>query len=342
MRVTSATQAPRGQGPRPRPAVVGIDVGGTRIKAVLVAADGTVLSDHVRATPPALREHFPETVREVVEALGGQGCPVGVVVPGLVDDARGIGVWSANLGWSDLPLRDLLVAALGVPVAVGHDVRAGLLGEHHHGAAQDCGDVLFVPLGTGLAVAALSGGAVVSGSPWTGELGHVVVVPDGRRCGCGQRGCLETVASARGIAREYAARRAFPSAAGGLGEEVAAEEVSAEEVSAEEVAALVRHGDPLATEVWQVAIRHLATALAPVIAVLGTRRVVIGGGLVGAGEVLLGPLRSALTELLPSAASIEVVPAVLGDRAASLGAAVLASTVSTVAALGHPSDSAPG
>ncbi|HQH07848.1 MAG TPA: ROK family protein [Phycicoccus sp.] len=297
--------------------VIGIDVGGTRIKVALVAPDGQVLRDHVRTTPVDLATTMVETIRDIVHAIGGEGCAIGLVVPGLVDDHEGVGVWAANLGWTDLPIRAMVERALGVPVAVGHDVRAGLLGEHHHGAAKDCDDVVFVALGTGLAIAAMSSGAVVSGTPWTGELGHIVVVPDGRRCGCGQLGCLETVASARGIAAEFVCRGAGQSSP-------APSEGEAVTIGADHVAALVDSGDALATQVWQESIDHLTGALAPVLTTLGTQRVVIGGGLIGAGETYLRPFRRSLAARLPQRMEVEVVAAELGDRAASLGAAVLA------------------
>jgi len=294
-------------------AVVGIDIGGTRIKAALVGDDGRVLRDQVRPTPPELRDRFADTMAEIVTALDATGCAIGIVVPGLVDDARGIGVWSANLNWENLPIRDIVATALAVPVAVGHDVRAGLLGEHRYGAARGHGDVLFLALGTGLAAAAMSGGQVISGSPWSGEIGHVCAVPEGRTCGCGRRGCLETVASAGGIAAEYAERRA-------------ATQPLAETVDAAGVAARMAAGDDVAKSVWNDAINHLAAAIAPVILTLGTRRIVIGGGLIGAGETLLEPLRSGLSSLLPQGTGVEIVAAELGDRAAALGASVLAES----------------
>ena len=103
-------------------------------------------------------------------------------MPGLVDDVTGIGVWSANLGWRDLDLRGGIAAHVDVPVAIGHDVRSGLLAEHRLGAAREADNVLFVPLGTGLASAILCRGQLVTGSLWTGEIGHIVVVPDGPLC----------------------------------------------------------------------------------------------------------------------------------------------------------------
>ncbi|WP_343994481.1 ROK family protein, partial [Terrabacter terrae] len=230
---------------------------------------------------------------------------VGLVVPGLVDDVSGIGVWSANLGWNDLDLRGSVAAHVDVPVAVGHDVRAGLLAEHRLGAARDADNVLFVPLGTGLASAMLSRGRLVTGSSWTGEIGHVVVVPDGPLCGCGERGCLEAVASAGAIGRRWS------EATGITGD-------------AEEVARRAEAGEPEAGRVWQEAVDALAAVVAPIVAAAGTELVLVGGGLARAGDTLFEPLRAALRARLGRRADVAVEAAALGDRAGSLGAATIA------------------
>ncbi|MGO4597254.1 ROK family protein [Terrabacter sp. 2RAF25] len=294
-----------------REAVVGIDVGGTRVKSALVAPDGEILAEAVTPTPadvgPQLGEVAAKTVIELtaraeaaVELLA-----VGVAVPGLVDEVAGIGVWSANLGWRDLDLRASVSAHVDVPVAVGHDVRSGLLAEHRLGAAQDSDNVLFVPLGTGLACAILCRGELVTGSLWTGEIGHVVVVPDGPLCGCGQRGCLEALSSAGAIGRRWS-------------------ETTGLAGDAEEVARRADGGEPDARRIWQEAIDALAIMVAPVVAAAGTELVLVGGGLVHAGDTLLEPLRLALTTRLGGRDDVAVESAALGDRAGSLGAATIA------------------
>ncbi|MER7073013.1 ROK family protein [Terrabacter sp. NPDC000476] len=302
-----------------REAVVGIDVGGTRTKASLVTVDGEVLAETVTPTPSGLGDRDGErlgdlaahVVAELVADLVAQPAEpatllaVGVVVPGLVDEAAGIGVWSANLGWRDLDLRSAVAARVDVPVAVGHDVRAGLLAEHRLGAARAVANVLFVPLGTGLASALLTGGELVTGAPWAGEIGHVVVVPDGPPCGCGRRGCLEAVASAGAIGRRWS------EATGLTGD-------------AEEVARRAAAGEPEAQRVWTEAIDALASVLAPVVAAAGTELVLVGGGLVHAGDALLVPLRAALADRVGHLGDVAVEAAALGDRAGSLGAASLA------------------
>ena len=158
-----------------REAVVGIDVGGTRIKAALVTPSGEVLAETVRPTPadvgPQLGEIAGKSVVDLTAAAVGavDVLAVGVAVPGLVDEAAGIGVWSANLGWRELDLRGTVAAHIELPVAIGHDVRSGLLAEHRLGAAREADNVLFVPLGTGLASAILCRGKLVTGGLWTGD-----------------------------------------------------------------------------------------------------------------------------------------------------------------------------
>jgi len=294
-----------------REAVVGIDVGGTRTKSVLVAPDGQVLAEAVRPTPERVGPQLGEVAAKAVAELTGRvGEPidllaVGVAVPGLVDEVNGIGVWSANLGWRDLDLRGSVAAHVDVPVAIGHDVRSGLLAEHRLGAARTADNVLFVPLGTGLASAILCRGQLVTGSLWSGEIGHIVVVPDGPLCACGQRGCLEALSSAGAIGRRWS------EATGLVGD-------------AEEVARRAEAGEPEARRIWQEAIDALAIMVAPVVAAAGTELVLIGGGLVHAGNTLLEPLRAALTARLGGRSDVAVEAAALGSRAGSLGAATIA------------------
>ena len=291
------------------PTVVGVDVGGTRVKAVLARADGSVLGQVVVPTPPRPGPELGRIAAGLLARLETESATtaqaLGLVVPGLVEDAVGIARWSANLGWRDLPLLDLLAASIEVPVDCGHDVRAGLLAEHRWGAAQACDDVLFVPLGTGIAAAQMVGGHVVAGSPWSGEVGHVVIRRGGRPCGCGAAGCLEAEASAAALGRAWS-------------------EAKGEPADAEDLAAAVRAGDPAAARIWQQAVDDVAGALAPALAAAGTRLVLVGGGLALAGDLLLDPLRAALAELLPGRDDLTVRTAELGDRAGALGAACLA------------------
>jgi glucokinase len=289
-----------------------LDVGGTSMKGALVDARFGVVREVRRPTPrdlgpDAVVQAIMDQLAELIAMADERPIGAGVVVPGIVDDQRGVAVASANLGWQDVPLRQMLQQHTGLPVALGHDVRAGALAESRLGAAQGATDVLFLPLGFGIACAVIVDGHMLVAGGYAGELGHIVVEPDGEPCGCGRRGCLETVASAASIGRRYArdtGRAAATSA---------------------EVAALVLAGDAAAGRVWDAAVAGLADALELATMLVAPQLVVIGGGLSMAGELLLVPLRAALAGRMRMQRQPSIVSAALGDRAGYLGAAILAS-----------------
>jgi glucokinase len=297
--------------PADRPArFAGIDVGGTTIKAVLVDGSGTVLEERRRATPrpgERIAERVTGAAAELIGEFAAAHGPLGgagVVVPGVVDELAGVGVYSKNLGWHDAPFARLLSEALEIPVGFGHDVRAGGAAEAWLGAARGVRNSLFIAIGTGLSAAAIADGRMVSGDGYAGEIGHADV-GHGEPCGCGLRGCLEVVASASGIANRYSARSGR--SVGG----------------ADEVAALVRAGDPDATVVWGDALDGLAVAVRWSVYLLGTETVVLGGGLAQAPDLLLDPIAERVNEGLSYQRRPHIVAAALGDRAGALGAALL-------------------
>ncbi len=258
--------------------------------------------------PDAVVERIITTARDQLRDAGERGLGVGaagVVVPGIVDEQRGVAVYSANLGWRDVPIRQRLEAQLGLPVAFGHDVRAGGLAEGHLGAARGSRDFLFLPLGTGIAAAIVLDGRPYTSGGYAGEMGHMVVDPDGPICGCGARGCLEAIASAAAIATRYADR-------------------TGQQAEALDVCERVIAGDPDARAVWTDAVNALASALGTYTNLLAPELVVIGGGLAASGDVLLGPLEVEIDRRLTFQRRPKVVGAKLGDQAGALGAALLA------------------
>lgn len=294
--------------------VIALDVGGTGMKGALLDHDLLPLATHRRPTP---RSAGPAAVVDDIAAalrtLAGQAAlkglavrGAGVVVPGVVDEDRALAVYSANLGWRDLPLADVLEERTGLRVTLGHDVRAGGIAECSVGVARGARDVLFVAIGTGIAAAVMSDGPPIRGGGYAGELGHIVIDPEGRPCSCGSRGCLETVASAAAVAAAYTARSGR--VVGG----------------AAEVAALVAQGDTDARTVWNHAVDALATALASATTLLAPELIVLGGGLAEAGDLLLDPLRARLAQRLTFQKHPLVVRAELGDEAGCLGAGLQA------------------
>jgi glucokinase len=294
--------------------VVAMDVGGTRIKCALVDRSARVL--HTERHPTAA-ERGPDAVvlsmLEILDGLAGKARAegwrpkaAGVVVPGVVDEVAGVAAWSSNVGFRDVPLRDRIATHLDLPVALGHDVRAGGLAEARLGGGQGGHHVLFVAIGTGIAAASVVEGRTYAGAHGAaGELGHVVVRPGGPLCGCGGHGCLESVASASALARRYTALAGTPA--------------TAAEVVAKAIAA-----DPTARRAWQETIDALADGLLTAQSLFDPDTVVLGGGLAEAGEALLGPLRTALRDRITFQREPRLVRATLGDSAGCLGAALLA------------------
>jgi glucokinase len=251
-------------------------------------------------------------------AEAGLGAPagVGVIVPGLVDAATGMARYAENLGWQDVPFVDRLAEATGLPVAFDHDVRAAGAAEQRFGAGRGYRDVAFVPIGTGISAALVLDGRPYAGGGWAGEIGHIDV-GSGLPCPCGARGCLETVASAAAIARRYSERSGR--AVGG------ALDVAGLLGSGSDSGSGSGSGDPVARAVWDEAVDALAFVLAVTAAVAAPELIIIGGGLSGAGDVLLAPLRRKVAaRVTPPQRQPELVPAALGEQAGLLGAALLA------------------
>ncbi len=299
--------------------VLGVDVGGTMIKALAVRNDGHVV---LRARTPTAAQEGSKAVIARIEAFcadladgiaGQTGLPpsaLGLAVPGVVDETAGVARFAANIGWQEAPLGELLSQRLGVPVTVRNDVRAAGLAEARLGAARGSRDFLLLQIGTGIA-----GALVLDGRPYSGahalggEFGHVIVAPGGAACRCGARGCLETVASAAAVAGRYMER------SGGGGALL---------VDAAEVIRRSAGGEACAREVWGDAVRALATVLAWSQNMLDPELVVLGGGLAQAGAALTDPLRRELGSQLTFQRLPRLAVSELGDEAGCLGAAMTA------------------
>ena len=294
-------------------AVLAFDVGGTDIKSALFDADGVALGLRRTPTPPA-GEDAPGRLIARLHELAGQlrrehprvePRAVGLIVPGIVDEIAGVGVFSSNLGWRDAPIRALAEEASGLPVAFDHDVRTAGWAEHVVGAAQPYADSVVLVIGTGIAGALLVGGRPYTAGGYAGEVGHSPI-GDEPLCSCGARGCLEAVASAGAIARRYTAATGRPVD------------------GAKEVIALAAGGDAEAGRVWAEALDALALSIAQLTAVMAPQAVVIGGGLSRAGGALFDELRRRLEARLSFHRIPALVPAQLQGNAGILGAALRA------------------
>jgi glucokinase len=290
---------------------LGIDLGGTNIKVAVLERDGDGPPRVVAIDAGATRaEEGPEAVIARLGALGGAAMaahgPVdtaGLGVPGLFDPREGRILLFPNLPgpWRGRRVVAPVSDALGMPVALVNDVRAFSLAEVRMGAARGCDTVVCMALGTGVGGGLIVGGRLHLGLDGSaGEIGHQTVVPDGPLCGCGNRGCVEAVASARAIAED-----------GG-------------QPTVEAVIAAAEDGDPRARAAVARAAGYLGIALANAIVILSPDRVVIGGGIAAAGEALLEPIRAEVRRRvwLAPAERIEIVPGELGSGAGAIGAAL--------------------
>ncbi|HYO18261.1 MAG TPA: ROK family protein [Dermatophilaceae bacterium] len=295
---------------------LGIDLGGTNIKGVILELpDGDLTEARVvaEARVPTQASQGPDVVMEGMAELGRQLMaahgPVhaaGVAVPGLYDAGAGTIVLFPNLPgpWLGQPLPARLSQAWGVPTALINDARAFTLAEVRMGAAAGRSTVVCVTLGTGIGGGVVIDGRLRSGPHGrAGEVGHQVIMPGGPPCGCGNEGCLESLAKAEVLA-----------AAAGT-------------ATAREAYDAARAGDPTAQAAVEAVAGHLGHALGNLVTVLIPERIVIGGGIADAGEILLAPLRQAIaaTAVLVPADWYEVVPASLGSRAGAMGAALWAA-----------------
>ena len=260
--------------------VIGVDVGGTTIKAALLDSEGLEYGRSERPTPRHLGpDAVVATTIDIIAELrarvpeAGRVGAVGLVVPGVVDPQQGIAVYAANIGWRQLHLRQIVAEAVDLPVVLDHDVRAAGLAELESGAGRGLQDVLYVALGTGVAAAVITRGEVVAGATdRAGELGHLPVFPDGEPCACGQRGCTETYASAAALSRRY-------TAASGISD-----------VPAYDVVSRAAAGDALADAIFNDAITALGRALVHYVLLMDPELILIGGGMSASRAALLHPL----------------------------------------------------
>ncbi len=308
---------------------IGVDVGGTKVAAGVVDPDGTVLA---RARVPSPSTD-PAAISAAIVACVAQlrldhpeVVAVGVGAAGFIDAARAVVLFAPNLAWRNERLRDTLRERLGLPVVVENDGNAMAWAEYRFGAGRGVQDLCAVTVGTGIGGGIVLSGALYRGhSGIAGEFGHMRVVPGGRRCGCGNRGCWEQYASGRALvheAREIAA--VAPASAARLLELA---DGPAGSITGPEVTEAAREGDMTARECFAVVGRWLGQGMADVAATLDPGRFVVGGGVSEAGELLLTPAREAYAAALTGRGHrpvAEIVAAQLGNEAGLVGAADLA------------------
>jgi glucokinase len=287
---------------------VGVDVGGTKAVAALVAPDATVLSREIVETPaedvPAVLKAMYTVATAVADS---SAVAIGVGAAGLVELGTGRMRFAPNIAWRDADLREPL-APLGLPTFIDNDCTAASVGEMLAGAGRGVSDFLYAGVGTGIGGGIVSGGEVIRGAHgFAGEIGHFVVEPGGPLCGCGQHGCFETVASGSAITRLGRERLGLD----GYG-----------------VVAAARRAEPAATAILTEVGERLGQGLAGLANILDPELIVVGGGAAsGAGDLLLEPARRVFAETIQGAAyrpPVPIVPAAFGADAVAIGAALWA------------------
>jgi glucokinase len=312
--------------------IVGVDLGGTNIAVGALPADGSrELAFHSEPTlaaegPDAVTDRIIRAVERTIErvthetgARRDQFLGVGVGAPGPLDRARGVVITAPNLGWTDWPLRDKVHEATGLRTTLDNDANCATLGEWWLGAAKGTRNAIGITIGTGI-----GGGIVIDGvlyhgaSDVAGEMGHVTIDSTGRRCKCGNYGCLEAYASATAIADR--AREAMAGEEPGplwtlVGGDLAL-------ITAQSVYQAAKQGDPIAIDVVRETARYLGAGVGAFLNVLNPEVVVLAGGVVNAGDALFVPLRAEVKRraFRPAVDACRIVPGALGGSAGVVGA----------------------
>ena len=307
---------------------IGVDIGGTNIKIGLVDDSLEILEQASIPFPhegaQTVADRLAEAVRGVLSAAGiteAQLQSIGVVIPGSIDPTGEVVINAYNLGFHDVPFKKLIAAHFpNTPVFMAYDANGAALAELYKGAFGGCRTAVLLTLGTGL-----GGGIILNGKMFNGgmnqgtELGHAYLVDGGEHCTCGNNGCMEAYCAASALAREGA--RAMQRDPRGLLSERSGGNAAL--IDAKMVVDCAKAGDVTAKRVFDEYIGHLSSACASFFNILDPEVIAIGGGLCGAGEFLFAPLRERITEKCFYKSHGAVVPAVMGNDAGIIGAAML-------------------
>ncbi|MDN5915608.1 MAG: ROK family glucokinase [Pseudonocardia sp.] len=305
---------------------VGVDVGGTSVRAGVVDVNGEVL-DTARAPTPRTDDALEEAIASAVDELRTRHRvgAVGLALAGFIDAPRGLVRYAPHLSWRDAPVAERISARLGLPVVVEHDANAAALAERRHGAAAGSSVCVLIALGTGIGGALLLDGALFRGAHGVApELGHLRVVPEGRSCPCGKRGCWERYCSGTALAAT-----ALEMVSAGSTSSVLARESSQDpgRITGQRVAAAAREGDALARRAVHDMGRWLGEGLALVADVFDPDLVIVGGGVSASAPLFLDEAREHYARVVTGSGNrplARIRTAQLGAASAVVGAATLA------------------
>ncbi len=308
---------------------IGIDIGGTKILGALVDAQGQIAHEIRVPSPAGAADQIVAATVALIRELSAVGShPVlgaGVATAGFIDVEQSTVLYAPNLNFRNEPFRDKIAAQLELPIIVENDANAAGWAEFKFGAGRGVRDMIMLTLGTGVGGAVISDGELRRGGfGIAGELGHVRVVPEGRLCGCGLRGCLEQYASGTAVLR---GARKLAGSGGPAGARLAELALEHGELDGHAVHQALIEGDAGAIGLAREAGEHLGAALSSMIAVLDPELIVIGGGLSEAGDLILEPIRDAFSRNFPARGyrpEAKIVAAQFSNQAGVLGAADLA------------------
>ena len=309
--------------------IVGVDLGGTQIRAALADAQGQIIQRVSQPTMAdegleAVLERIEESIRQVLPADIGQVSAVGVAAPGPLDPWRGIVRDAPNLpGWKNVPLKDLMEAEFGLPVVVGNDANLAALAEQRFGAGQGIADLIYITVSTGIGGGVIVDNKLLLGAQGlAGEVGHQTIEARGPRCKCGNIGCLEALAAGPAIAR-----RAMEFVKTGIGTAIAdlvGDDL--DKITAKVVNQAAQAGDPIAIEIFRQAGFYIGVGIVNLLHIFNPSLIVIGGSVTKAGDLLFEPIRATVRQRAMASYYWEntpIVPATLGDDVALLGAVAL-------------------
>jgi glucokinase len=299
-------------------AIIGLDIGGTNIKAALVC--GQEISQ--RSKIPSLAERGIDRslnqLKSAIRPLHKKARAIGIGIAGIIDSQNGVVKYSPNLkGWNNIPLAQIIRDEFNVPCRIINDVNAILFGEWKYGRARGHNNAFLFTMGTGVGGAAVCEGKLLFGANgFAGEFGHTTINPNGPKCACGQPGHLERYAGARYIVSRY--KRKMREQKKSMNYQ--------QILTPEKIALAAKKGDPVAKQVFSEVGHYIGLGLANILALFDPDIVIISGGIARAGRILFDPIRKTVRESVLGAEHrcYKIVPAKLGDDAGILGAALFA------------------
>lgn len=313
--------------------VIGVDMGGTKILAAVVDGKGHILATtkiptQAKDETSIVIDRISDCIKEAFQKSDVSADTIraiGIGAPGPLDPETGVVIFAPNLGWKDVPLKTELEARIGIPTFVDNDVNVGTLGEHTYGAGRDIQNLVGIFVGTGIGGGIIMNGELFHGASKTaGEIGHIIVKEGGPKCGCGNRGCLEALASRTAMTKHL--RNAIMKK-GKKSIITKLADGDLQQIRSGTLAKALRSKDKLTQNIFKETTKYLGVGIGSIVNFLNPEMIVLGGGVVEAlEEDFIKKIRKAAKKyaLPDTLKGVQIVRAELGDDAGVLGAAALA------------------